>query len=149
MEAGVRKASREETAGDFAPALVSGYGDLAPVFDLIFDFRSGKTAERVPASVVLSNRGCNRNGDAVLRDLRLGEKAGAESCCGRSAAVAGEMSASQRCSDGGWRKERAGHELSRPIAGTGHNRGRQPGSKISTMTIRPPQQGQVFHSSSA
>ena len=48
MEAGVRKASREETAGDFAPALVSGYGDLAPVFDLIFDFRLGKTAERVP-----------------------------------------------------------------------------------------------------
>ena len=47
-ETGVRKASREETAGDFAPALVSGYGDLAPVFDLIFDFRSGKTAERVP-----------------------------------------------------------------------------------------------------
>jgi len=47
-EAGVRKASREETAGEFAPALVSGYGDLAPVFDLIFDFRSGKTAERVP-----------------------------------------------------------------------------------------------------
>jgi hypothetical protein len=37
-EAGVRKASREETAGEFAPAVVSGYGDLAPVFDVIFDF---------------------------------------------------------------------------------------------------------------
>jgi hypothetical protein len=30
--------SREETAGEFAPAVVSGYGDLAPVFDVIFDF---------------------------------------------------------------------------------------------------------------
>jgi hypothetical protein len=27
-EAGVRKASREETAGEFAPAVVSVYGDL-------------------------------------------------------------------------------------------------------------------------
>ena len=32
-EAGVRKASREETAaGVFAPAVLSGYGDLAPAF---------------------------------------------------------------------------------------------------------------------
>ena len=38
----------EETAGEFAPAVVSGYGDLAPMFDLIFHFRSGETAERVP-----------------------------------------------------------------------------------------------------
>jgi hypothetical protein len=28
-EAGVRKASREETAGEFAPAVMSVYGDLA------------------------------------------------------------------------------------------------------------------------
>jgi hypothetical protein len=34
-EAGVRKASREETAGEFATAVVSVYGDLAPVRDLI------------------------------------------------------------------------------------------------------------------
>jgi hypothetical protein len=33
--AGVRKASREETAGEFATAVVSIYGDLAPVLDLI------------------------------------------------------------------------------------------------------------------
>ena len=38
----------EETAGEFAPAVVSGYGDLAPVFDLIFHFRAGTAAERVP-----------------------------------------------------------------------------------------------------
>jgi hypothetical protein len=30
-EAGVRKASEEETAGEFAPAVVSVYGDLACV----------------------------------------------------------------------------------------------------------------------
>jgi len=29
MEAGVRKASREETAGEFAPTLVSVYGEFA------------------------------------------------------------------------------------------------------------------------
>ena len=28
MEAGVRKASKEETAGEYAPAAVSVYGDL-------------------------------------------------------------------------------------------------------------------------
>jgi hypothetical protein len=28
------KASREETAGEFAPAVVSVYGDLAPVYEL-------------------------------------------------------------------------------------------------------------------
>jgi len=38
-EAGVRKASREETAGEFAPAVVSVYGDLAPLYALIFRFR--------------------------------------------------------------------------------------------------------------
>ena len=45
-EAGVRKASKEETAGEFAPAVVSGYGDLAPAFDLIFRSRIGRAAER-------------------------------------------------------------------------------------------------------
>ena len=41
-EAGVRKASREETAGEFAPAVVSDYGDLAPAFALMFQVRAGK-----------------------------------------------------------------------------------------------------------
>ena len=41
-EAGVRKASREETAGEFAPAVVSDYGDLAPAFALMFRVRAGK-----------------------------------------------------------------------------------------------------------
>src|ERR1700726_3480006 len=47
-EAGVRKASREETAGEFAPAVVSVYGDLAPVYTLIFGLRTGTTAEQLP-----------------------------------------------------------------------------------------------------
>ena len=45
-EAGVRKATREETAGEFAPAAVSVYGDLAPVYALIFGLRTGTTALR-------------------------------------------------------------------------------------------------------
>jgi hypothetical protein len=40
-EAGVRKASREETAGEFATAVVSIYGDFAPVLDLICRLQTG------------------------------------------------------------------------------------------------------------
>ena len=36
---------------DVAPAVVSGYGELAPVFDLIFHFQTGTAAERVPANI--------------------------------------------------------------------------------------------------
>ena len=49
--AGVRKALREETAGKLAPAVVSGYGELARVFDLIFHFQTGTAAVRVPANI--------------------------------------------------------------------------------------------------
>jgi hypothetical protein len=44
-KAGVRKASREETAGDFATAVVSIYGDLAPVLDLICRFQTARRVE--------------------------------------------------------------------------------------------------------
>src|SRR5271155_6104328 len=47
-EAGVRKAWKEETAGGFAPAVVSVYGDLTRVFGLISRCRIGTTAEQVP-----------------------------------------------------------------------------------------------------
>ena len=53
-----------------------------------------------------------------------------------------------RCRTGavmGMAKGCDGHELSSPIDGIGHNRGWQPGSKVSMMIIRPPQQGQAFH----
>jgi hypothetical protein len=44
-EAGVRKASREETAGEFATAVVSIYGDLAPVLDVIYRFQTATLVE--------------------------------------------------------------------------------------------------------
>jgi hypothetical protein len=44
-EAGVRKASREESAGEFATAVVSIYGDLVPVLDLICRFQTGTRVE--------------------------------------------------------------------------------------------------------
>jgi hypothetical protein len=78
----------------------------------------------------------------------LAVEGGADSCDRRRAAFAGEISASDWRGNGGWRQERAGHELSKPIAGMGDSRGWQLGSKVSTMIIRPPQQGQIFRSSS-
>ena len=73
----------------------------------------------------------------------------AEGCGRRRVASAGEIAAaSDRSGDGGWRQRCDGHELSSPIDGTGQCRGWQPGSKVSMMIIRPPQQGQIFRSSS-
>jgi hypothetical protein len=74
---------------------------------------------------------------------------GADGCRRRRVANAGEIAASDRSGDGGWRQGCDGHELSSPIDGIGHSRGWQPGSKVSMMIIRPPQQGQAFHSSSS
>jgi hypothetical protein len=44
-EAGVRKASKEETAGEFAPEVVSGYGDLMRGVDSPGCFRTGTLGE--------------------------------------------------------------------------------------------------------
>ena len=52
-----------------------------------------------------------------------------------------EMAAWHGSGDGGWRQRCDGHELSSPIDGMGQCRGWQPGSKVSMMIIRPPQQG--------
>ena len=76
-------------------------------------------------------------------------RGGAEGRCRRSVAGAGEIAASDGSGDGGWRPRCDGHELSSPIEGRGHSRGWQPGSKVSMMIIRPPQQGQAFHSLSS
>ena len=73
----------------------------------------------------------------------------ADGCCRQRVASAGEIAASDRSGDGGWRQGCDGHELSSPIDGIGHSRGWQPGSKVSMMIIRPPQQGQAFHSLSS
>jgi hypothetical protein len=56
-EAGVRIASREETAGEFAPAVVSVYGDLTRAFDLICRFFGGG--------------GRDTNGGGAVSDLRF------------------------------------------------------------------------------
>jgi hypothetical protein len=74
----------------------------------------------------------------------LAVEGSAESCGWRRVAVADEISAWYWRGNAGWRQERT-HELSKPIAGLGHSRGWQSGSKVSTMTIRPPQQGQAVY----
>jgi hypothetical protein len=71
---------------------------------------------------------------------------GADSRCRRSVADAGEIATSGGSGDGGWREGCDGHELSSPIDGMGRCRGWHPGSKVSMIIIRPPQQGQAFHS---
>src|SRR6516162_3112576 len=77
----------------------------------------------------------------------LPAEGGAEGYRRRRGASAGEIAVSDRSGDGGWRHERDGHELSSPIDGIGHSRGWQPGAKVSMIIMRPPQQGQAFHSS--
>jgi hypothetical protein len=72
---------------------------------------------------------------------------GAEGGCRRSVAGAREMAGSDERGDR--RQGCEGHELSSPMEGIGHSRGREPGAKVSMMTIRPPQQGQAAHSLSS
>jgi hypothetical protein len=75
----------------------------------------------------------------------LPAQGGADGCRRRRVANAGEIAALDRSGDGEWRQRCDGHELSNPIDGMGQCRGWQPGSKVSMMIIRPPQQGQAFH----
>ena len=76
----------------------------------------------------------------------LPAKRGVDGHCRRSVAGAGQIAASDGSGGVGWRQRCDGHELSNPIDGMGHWRGWQPGSKVSMMIIRPPQQGQAFDS---
>ena len=80
----------------------------------------------------------------MLRVLQA--KDGADGRCPQSVARAVEILASERRSgDGGLQQGCDSHELSSPIDGMGQCRGWRPGSKVSMMTIRPPQHGQAFH----
>ena len=79
----------------------------------------------------------------------LPAEGGADGRCRRSVAGAVGIAASDGSGDGGWRQGCEGHELSSLIDGIGHSRGWQPGAKVSMMIMRPPQQGQAFHSSSS
>ena len=76
----------------------------------------------------------------------LAAEGGADGRCRRRVAGAGEIATSDGSGVGGWRQGCDGHELSSPIDGIGHSRGWQPGSKVSMIIMRPPQQGQAFHS---
>ena len=79
----------------------------------------------------------------------LPAEGGADGRRAQSVGGASEIAASDGSDDQGWRQGCDGHELSSPIDGMGHCRGWQPGSKVSMMIIRPPQQGQAFHSASS
>ena len=59
----------------------------------------------------------------------------AECGCCRRDSVVGQAERWER------RQQGVAHELSSPIEGTGQKRGWQPGSKASTVIIRPPQMG--------
>ena len=63
-EAGVRKASKEETAGEFAPAVVSGYGDLAARSD--WDGGRASTATVLSVASAASERVMGRRVMVVL-----------------------------------------------------------------------------------
>ena len=73
MHGGRRPKSHEGgTRGEVGTGDGVGYGDLAPVFDAIFHFGTGRAVERVRRAWVLSTAGCNPNGDVALSDLRFG-----------------------------------------------------------------------------
>src|SRR6516164_6181123 len=64
-EAGVGKASKEETAGEFAATWCRSMGNLSPRLDLICRFRTGRrlTDER---GADFDRPGCDRRGDLVV-----------------------------------------------------------------------------------
>ena len=70
-EAGVRKASGEETAGEFAPAVVSVYGDLACVCPDLWR-SNGDHGRVIIVALALVAEVQDRNGGLVVSDLRFG-----------------------------------------------------------------------------
>ena len=70
-EAGVRKASGEETAGEFAPAVVSVYGDLACVCPDLW-ISNGDHGRVIIVALALVAEVQDRNGGLVVSDLRFG-----------------------------------------------------------------------------
>ena len=110
---------------------LSVYGDLAPVYTLIFGLRTGTTAEQLPRRGFGSPCAGSEWWSRHRYEIRvLAVEDGAASCGWRRVAVADEISAWNWRGNVGWREERAGHELSSPIGGMGHSRGWQPGWKV-------------------
>ena len=120
-------------------------GNLSPLVDLICGFRTGRRLSD-QAGAGFGRSGWNWCGDLVFGAAGLSAEGGAEGRCGRSVGAAGEIATPGGSGIGGWRQGCDGHELSSPIDGIGHSRGWHPGSKVSMMIMRPPQQGQTFHS---
>jgi hypothetical protein len=120
--------------------------NLPPLLDLICGFGTGRrlSEERCAG---FGRPGWDRRGDRVFGAPGFVGRRWREGCCRRSVGVAGEIATSGGSGVGGWRQGCHGHELSSPIDGIGHNRGWQPGAKVSMIIMRPPQQGQAFHSS--
>ena len=148
-EAGVRKASKEESAGEFSPAVVSVYGDLTRGCGALVRFSDGDAGRVSGAREVLVGLGAVGRVVSRCGIWVFARAGGAEGCRRLSVGATGEISASDGSGDGRWRQGCDGHELSSPIDGIGHSRGWQPGAKVSMMIMRPPQQGQAFHSSSS
>src|SRR6516164_6919157 len=93
-------------------------------------------------------RACRGPRAGVLKDLGLAAEVEAEGAIGRVWLLPAGY---RRRTGGAMGAATTGccYELSSAIEGTGQKRGWQPGSKASTMIIRPPQQGQAFQSSSS
>jgi hypothetical protein len=92
-EAGVRKASGEETAGEWSPAVVSAYGDWAPVFDLIGGIRTRAPAAPVARCLRLVAAGGIGTTMSRRAICVLAVGVGADGCDRRSVAVAGGIPA--------------------------------------------------------
>ena len=122
------KSLRGGNAGEWSPAVVSAYGDWAPVFDLIGGLRTRAPAAPVARCLRLVAAGGIGTTMSRRAICVLAVGVGADGCDRRSVAVAGGIPAWTRRSDAGWRQERCGHELSSPSDGVDQSRGSQPGS---------------------
>ena len=121
-------------------------GNLPPLLDLICGFWTGRRLSDQAGAGLGALDGIG----AVIWYLVLqvlSAEGGVEGRCQRSVGAAGEIATLGGSDVGGWRQGCDGHELSSPIDGIGDSRGWQPGAKVSMIIMRPPQQGQAFHSS--
>ena len=146
-EAGVRKASKEESAGEFSPAVVSVYGNLTRCCEALVRFSDGDAGRVSGAREVLVGLGAVGRVVSRCGIWVFARAGGAEGCRRLSVGATGEISASDGSGDGRWRQGCDGHELSSPNDRTGHSLGWQPGPKVTMIIMRPPQHGQAFHSS--
>ena len=82
-EAGVRKASGEETAGELPPAVVSAMGILVPVLDLIGGLRTRAPGCAGSAVFAIGRGGRDRDDEVAPSDRVLAVGVGADGCDSR------------------------------------------------------------------